>query len=337
MNKILITKPLQINISHSKDKNLINTKNAIIKPLYIGICGSDMEVFKGKYPETKYPEVRGHEFVGKVKEINLKNCNIKKGDFVLVNPNISCGKCLYCFNQKEYLCDSLKVLGAKGIEGAMQDEIEVPIKNLIMIDNIDDKNLLKVALAEPMAVSIHSLRLTTLGNKVLLFGLGGIGTLSYIYLKERYSKDISIIEIDKRVVKKEIKNVEKNIYSYSDILEISDDLKEKFDSILINCPYDQKTIVLSTKLLKKGGKIIVVGRPKEKIYMDFIELLFKEISIFNSFKNTEEEFNIAFEFLKSINILKYLDIKIFNLKEAQKAFNFKLKNSEFKVILENLD
>jgi threonine dehydrogenase-like Zn-dependent dehydrogenase len=332
MYKLIITEPFKTQIITVKKKSPTK-ENALIKPLYVGICGTDLEVFKGKYEGTKYPETRGHEFIGRVKEVVLNDYGIKNGDIVLINPNISCGRCDYCKNEKDYLCNSLKVLGAKGVDGAMQEELVVPIENLIKVPGRAKDMTLNLVLSEPLSVSIHSLRLTELGNKILLYGLGSIGTLSLIYLKGKYSKEISAVEIDKKNIRKDVKKNLEQVYDHEDIDKNIKKLEEKFDSILINCPYDTRDLNVSIRIIKKGGKIIIVGRPKEKICLDFITVLFKEISIFNSFKNTKEDFKLANNFLKGTDIRRYLDLKIFHLKEAQAAFDFKLKNPNYKVVL----
>lgn len=333
MKKLLISEPFKTKIIDAKEPQLINKDSSIVKPLFIGICGSDLEVFVGKYGGITYPVAPGHEFMGQVDKITKNAVGIKKGDIVVVNPNISCGKCFYCKKEKKYLCSSLEVLGGESMDGAMQEKIEVPIKNLIKISNITEYS--RLALTEPMSVSLHSIKLTELGHKVLIFGLGCIGTLSYLYLRDKYNKDISVIEASEERIKEfESKNIG-NIYNYKNVVNDSVSLEEKFDSILIECPYDQKIINLCIKLIRKGGKIIVVGRPKEKICFDFIELLFKEISIFNSFKNTEEDFKEASHFLSEFDVTKDVELKVFNLIDAQKAFNFKIKNPKYKVLIKN--
>jgi len=323
MKKLLISEPFKVKIINVEEPQLINKDSSIVKPLFVGICGSDLEVFIGKYRGITYPIALGHEFMGQVDKITKNAVGIRKGDIVAVNPNISCGKCFYCKKGLNYLCSSLKVIGGgEGIDGAMQEKIKVPINNLIKISNITE--FPPLALTEPMSVSLHSIKITELGPKVLIFGLGCIGTLLYLYLKYKYNKDISVVEAsEERIKELESKNIS-DIYNFNDIVNDLESFKERIDSILIACPYDKEIINLGTKLLRRGGKIIAVGRPKEKICLDFIELLFKEISIFTSFKNTEEDFKESSRFLNEFDVTKYLELKVFNLKDAQKAFNFKI-------------
>ncbi|WP_348821035.1 alcohol dehydrogenase catalytic domain-containing protein [Lactobacillus iners] len=54
------------------------------------MCGSDKQ--KLDDPPIKY---LGHEIIGK---------DMDNGKFVVINPNITCGKCYSCLNGYENLC-----------------------------------------------------------------------------------------------------------------------------------------------------------------------------------------------------------------------------------------
>ena len=85
---------------------------AIIKMEYSGICGTDKHSFEGFFHQKggrpiPLPVIQGHENVGIIEEINgeLLDHDGKKlfvGDRVVPAPNISCGKCFACRNNRPY-------------------------------------------------------------------------------------------------------------------------------------------------------------------------------------------------------------------------------------------
>ena len=85
---------------------------AIIKMEYSGICGTDKHSFEGYFEQKggrpiPLPVIQGHENVGIIEEIEGKIYDhdgniLKVGDRVVPAPNISCGKCYACRNNRPY-------------------------------------------------------------------------------------------------------------------------------------------------------------------------------------------------------------------------------------------
>ena len=92
----------------------------LIKVKRIGICGSDVHVFRGDHPYTKYQIVQGHEIYGEVVEIGPAVEKFSICDQVTLMPQIICNNCYNCKNSKYNICNSLKVLGFQE-NGAAQE------------------------------------------------------------------------------------------------------------------------------------------------------------------------------------------------------------------------
>mgnify|MGYP000609281156 CR=1 FL=1 len=50
----------------------VKDEQVLVKIRNIGICGSDIHVYHGKHPFTKYPVTQGHEVSGEIAEIGKK-------------------------------------------------------------------------------------------------------------------------------------------------------------------------------------------------------------------------------------------------------------------------
>ena len=90
----------------------LNKNCAIIRMEYSGICGTDKHSFEGFFHQKggrpiPLPVIQGHENVGIIEEINGELLDhdgniLHVGDRVVPAPNISCGKCFACRNNRPY-------------------------------------------------------------------------------------------------------------------------------------------------------------------------------------------------------------------------------------------
>ena len=79
----------------------------------IGVCGSDVHVYHGKHPYTKYPVVQGHEFSATVEALGPGVTGLAPGIKVTSMPQIVCGECAPCRRGDYHICDKLKVKGSR--------------------------------------------------------------------------------------------------------------------------------------------------------------------------------------------------------------------------------
>ena len=145
---------------------------ALIDVAHVGICGTDYHIFEGKHPFLAYPRIMGHEVSGTVVEIN-GSAPISVGQDVIINPYLSCGKCVACQLGKPNCCVSIQVLGVHR-DGAMSEQIIVPVANLLSAGGL---SLVEAATVEFLAVGAHAVRrsMAVGGGRALVIGAGPIG------------------------------------------------------------------------------------------------------------------------------------------------------------------
>ena len=97
MKAISVKEPFQIELI-DLEKPIPKKGEALLEVLYVGICGSDMSLYKGKMNGyASYPRIPGHELAARIVEIDENNeYGLKKGMTVTVNPYYNCGKCYSC-------------------------------------------------------------------------------------------------------------------------------------------------------------------------------------------------------------------------------------------------
>src|SRR5215208_491240 len=84
-----------IRVDNVDDPKIENPRDVILKVTSTAICGSDLHIYDGFFPQLKN-QVLGHEFMGIVEETGSKIKNLKKGDRVVIPFPIGCGECFFC-------------------------------------------------------------------------------------------------------------------------------------------------------------------------------------------------------------------------------------------------
>ncbi len=89
-----------------------NEHQVLIKVAVCGLCRTDLHIIHGELSHPKLPLVMGHQIVGRVEKKGAKVVDIDVGDRVGV-PWLwgCCGRCQYCQEGKENLCDQALYTG----------------------------------------------------------------------------------------------------------------------------------------------------------------------------------------------------------------------------------
>ncbi len=144
----------------------------LLKVRMIGMCGSDLNSFRGKNPLVQYPRIPGHEIAATVVEDRRSDGAFLAGVNVTLSPYTSCGKCAACLRNRPNACRRNETLGVQR-DGAMTEYISVPPAKLYRAN----LSLKELCLVEPLTVGFHAAvrgRVTG-ADTVAIFGCGGVG------------------------------------------------------------------------------------------------------------------------------------------------------------------
>ncbi len=120
---------------------------------HIGLCGSDLNTFKGLNPLVKLPRIPGHEIGGEIIEAGPNvDAAYAPGRRVIVMPYTNCGKCTSCRKGRLNACRYNRTLGVQQ-DGGLAEEIVLPAEKLILNDTLPPRHL---ALVEPLSVGFHA-------------------------------------------------------------------------------------------------------------------------------------------------------------------------------------
>lgn len=149
----------------------------------VGLCGSDLAVFSGKWTPPTYPWIQGHEAFGRIDAVGERVSTDRIGEVVVVEPNVPCFDCPQCARGVTSACPRRQSVGMNRA-GALAEKLVVPSANAWALPGSSERDLVCV---EPLAVVEAALR--RLGNHIpasgLVIGVGSQGLQMVLSLVAR--------------------------------------------------------------------------------------------------------------------------------------------------------
>ena len=149
---------------------------ALLRVRSVGVCGSDLHFYRGEFP-VPAGFVPGHECAGEVAALGEGVTGFEPGDRVALELFTVCLRCEQCRSGNYHLCPTRKANGLNA-PGGLREYMTVPAYAMYKLPDGVDCEL--GALCEPLAVTVHGLRLADLrfGERVAVLGSGTIGLMA---------------------------------------------------------------------------------------------------------------------------------------------------------------
>jgi 2-desacetyl-2-hydroxyethyl bacteriochlorophyllide A dehydrogenase len=191
MQAVVFPSPGKISIEQVNDP-ICDTKDVIVQISQVGICGTDLHIYLDEF-HSKFPLIAGHEFVGIVEEAGKDVTSLKRGDRVVVDPNLYCGECYFCRQEQSNHCLNWQGVGITR-PGGLAQYVSVPVRATYRIpESLTDT---QAAFIEPVSCVIYALKRLRVwpGDEVLIFGAGPMGLLLVQALKHSGASRIDVVE-----------------------------------------------------------------------------------------------------------------------------------------------
>jgi alcohol dehydrogenase/L-iditol 2-dehydrogenase len=149
----------------------------------VGLCGSDISVFSGKWQAPSLPWTMGHEAFGTIESVGPGIAASREGETVVLEPNIVCLECAQCRQGRTSACERRQSVGMNR-PGALAELLVVPGRFAWPIKIAEPATL---ACIEPFTVVETALRRLgrPLAGSALVVGAGAQGTLMCLALLRR--------------------------------------------------------------------------------------------------------------------------------------------------------
>jgi NADPH:quinone reductase-like Zn-dependent oxidoreductase len=282
------------------------------------------------------PHILGSDIAGVVERVGKLVKHVKPGDEVVVNPNLSCGVCEACLSGQDNHCGKFKIVGFQ-IPGGYAEFVKVPKTNVVP----KPKNLsFEEAASFPLTyITVWNALVdkgkVNAGDVVLVWGASsGIGVAAVQLVKLFGAFVVAITSSEEKA--KRLKTLGADIVIDRTTRDVEREVKTLFPEgvdIVID-HVGEKTIPLSIRLLKKGGRLSFLGtttgdRGEFNIRYSFVN----ELSMNGVYMGRKSVlFRVARLFERGL--LKPVVDKVFPLEEVQKAHEYLESGKHFgKVVL----
>lgn len=256
----------------------------LVRPLRVGICGTDYHIFEGKHPFLEYPRVMGHELAVEVLE---PAAGLSAGEVCVVNPYVACGTCVACRNGKPNCCVRIAVLGVHR-DGGMTGLLAVPAGNLVPAPGLTPD---QCATVELLAIGAHAVRRGAVAarDRVLVVGAGPIG-LGVALFARRTGAAVVVLDRDAgRLETARLLAGAEPVPPGADPIACGLPEAAGFD-VVFDATGNPRSMEACFDFVAHGGRCVLVSVVKEPISFSDPDFHRKEMTLLGSRNATSEDF-----------------------------------------------
>ena len=251
-----------IQVPYEFSRRPVGDHDVLVEILYCGICHSDVHEAFNDWGYTVYPNVSGHEMVGRVERIGKDVSRFKVGDYIGVGAvQSSCRRCEMCKSGKEQYCTHEGETGGNDTQPTCGFSSKTVVDEHYGIVIPKDAPIEKLGPIMCAGITVYSpLKAANLkkGDKVAIAGFGGLGHMAVQYAIA-FGAEVTIFD---RTEEKRSLAMEMGAAHYVNVVhpEEMEGWQGKFDYVLTTIPthYDP---VQYLNMLRTGGEMMIVGLP----------------------------------------------------------------------------
>ncbi len=276
--------------------------DVILRVDWCGICGTDMgEYLHGPqfipvdrpHPLTgaKAPIILGHEFAGEIVATGRNVTHLKTGDRVGVDTIVFCGHCYWCKRHEHTLCPELGALGFHA-HGGLAEYCAAPAYMCLPLPA--GLTLEAAPLAETLSVVVRALRKgrMAVGESVVIIGAGAVGLMAVQMARIAGARAVYMVELAGIRQQKALELGADAVLDPQEV-DVQTALLDLTDGIgadlALECAGHHETVVLAIDLVRRGGRAVIVGLPKQASQYFFTDLVITEKEIIGSLSHVYDE------------------------------------------------
>ncbi|KKW67076.1 sorbitol dehydrogenase [Lampropedia cohaerens] len=300
-----------------------NAGEVLVRVRHVGLCGSDLNTFKGLNPLVQLPRVPGHEIGGEIAEVGAEvPATYAPGKRVIVMPYTNCNHCSSCLKGRVNACKYNRTMGVQQ-EGGLAEFIALPYEKLILNDTLAPQHL---ALVEPLSVGFHAAARGRVGpcDKVVVIGCGMIG-MGAVAGAAHYGGEVIAIDpsAEKTALARDFGAAHTVNATAADLTEQILALTDGHGAdVVIEAVGLPLTFTQAIDLACYAGRVVYVGYAKQPVSYQTQFFNLKELDIHGSRNATMADFAAVIDFLERRDDADRLISRVFPLAQADQALPY---------------
>jgi propanol-preferring alcohol dehydrogenase len=290
----------------------------LIKVATCGVCHTELDEIEGRTPPPNLPVILGHQIVGRVDTTGEAVTKFRRGERVGIAWIYSaCGRCHFCKNGAENLCESFMATG-RDVHGGYAEYAVVSEDFAYRIPEVFTDSQAAPLLCAG-AIGYRSMRLSEVADHQNL-GLTGFGASAHLVLNMvRYKYPNTRVFVFARSKKERDFARQLGAFWSGDTTAKP---PEKLDGIIDTTPA-WKPIIEALACLKPGGRLVINAIRKEEsdkrtlLDLDYPNHLWQEKEIKSVANVTRADVNEFLQLAAEIKIRP--DLQEFALEDANQA------------------
>ncbi len=265
------------------------SNDVLVNVMACGICGSDIHGMDGSTGRRIPPLIMGHEASGVIVRVGRDVTNWQVGDRVTFDSTIFPLNDWFTLEGRYNLSEHREVIGVSPgtykRNGAFAEFVAVPSHVLYRIP--ENVTFEQAALVEPIAVALHALNvaLVKTGSVCVVVGAGMIGTFLIQLLRLTGIPSVIAVDINDQSLRKAEESGATDVFNAG-----TQDLNAKILALTRNRGADvsfevagrEESLNLAIRLVRKGGKVVLIGNTSPTATIPVQDVVTREISILGS-------------------------------------------------------
>ncbi len=271
------------------------TGELLLQVEMVGLCGTDLNSFRGLNPLISYPRVIGHEISATVVEGSAK---FPAGTRVTVSPYTHCAECSSCRDGRPNACKRNQTFGVQR-NGALTEWICVPVEKVYP----SKLTLKELCIVEPLTVGAHAVsrgRVTS-GDIVAVIGCGGVGLGAVAASAFRGARTIAVDVDDEKLRTAGVVGATDLIHSSRENMHarLQEITAGHGPNVIIEAIGLPETFTAAVEEVAFGGRVVYIGYAKNPVAYDTRLFVQKELDIHGSRNALPKDFQDVIAMIES--------------------------------------
>jgi len=318
-------------IATTIERREVGANDVLIEIAYAGICHSDIHTVRGEWGPITYPQVVGHEIVGRVTEAGPEVTRHSVGDLVGVGCMVnSCRECENCLEGMEQYCLKGNVQTYTGVDrdgsitqGGYSTHIVVDADFVLRVpESLPIEAVAPLLCAGITTYSPLKHWKAGPGTRVAIVGMGGLGHMG-VKLAHALGAEVTVLSQSLSKQEDGLRFGADHYYATSD-RETFRTLANHFDLIINTVSSAELKVGHYLKLLRLDGTMVNVGAPPEPLPVQVFTLFNNRRSFAGSTIGGIAETQEMLDFCAEHGIVS--DVEVISAKQINEAYERVLRS-----------